>query len=188
MPKLWTDTIEAHRRAVREATLDTTAALVAAHGLASVTMSRIAKEAGIGRATLYKYFADVDAILVAWHERHVHRHLEHLAAVRDGVAGAGAQLEAALTAYATMTHARPGTDLAAALHRSDHVERAHQRLQAFLRDLVAAGVRTGDVRDDVPVEELTSFVLHALTAASTLPSDAVPRVVALTLDGLRPRP
>jgi hypothetical protein len=40
VPKLWNETIEAHRRAVRDATLDTTAALEAEHGLASVTMSQ----------------------------------------------------------------------------------------------------------------------------------------------------
>ncbi len=34
MPKLWTETIEEHRRAVHDATLDTTAALVREHGLA----------------------------------------------------------------------------------------------------------------------------------------------------------
>jgi AcrR family transcriptional regulator len=33
---------------VRDATVDTTAALVAKHGLAGVTMSQIAKETGIG--------------------------------------------------------------------------------------------------------------------------------------------
>ena len=88
MPKLWTETIEEHRRAVHGATLDTTAALVAEHGLASVTMSRIAAETGIGRATLYKYFPDVEAILAAWHARHVARHMEHLAAVRDQAAAA----------------------------------------------------------------------------------------------------
>ena len=35
MPKLLTETIEEHRRAVHDATLDTTAALVRVHGLAS---------------------------------------------------------------------------------------------------------------------------------------------------------
>jgi AcrR family transcriptional regulator len=59
---------------VRDATLDTTAALVAEHGLASVTMSQIAEQTGIGRATLYKYFPDVEAILVAWHERQIAGH------------------------------------------------------------------------------------------------------------------
>src|SRR5262249_27452179 len=41
VPKLWTETIEEHRRAVHDATLDTTAALVHEHGLAAVTMSKI---------------------------------------------------------------------------------------------------------------------------------------------------
>ena len=38
MPKLWSETIEEHRRAVHDATLDTTAALVREHGLAAVTL------------------------------------------------------------------------------------------------------------------------------------------------------
>ena len=117
MPKLWNETIEAHRRAVRDATLDATAALVAEHGLASVTMSQIAEETGIGRATLYKYFPDVEAILVAWHERQVAGHLEHLAEVRDQAGDAGERLEAVLEAYALMSHEHHGTELAALLHR-----------------------------------------------------------------------
>ena len=63
VPKLWNDTIEAHRSAVREATLDTTAALVAEHGLASVTMSQIAKQTGIGRATLQKLLSQGDSVV-----------------------------------------------------------------------------------------------------------------------------
>jgi len=54
VPKLWHHTIEAHRREVRDAILDNTATLVAAHGLRQVTMSQIAEQTGIGRATLYK--------------------------------------------------------------------------------------------------------------------------------------
>lgn len=76
---LWNETIEAHRAAVRDAILETTAALVDRHGLASVTMSQIAETTGIGRATLYKYFPDVDSILLTWHEREVTRHLDFLA-------------------------------------------------------------------------------------------------------------
>src|ERR671933_516519 len=83
VPKLWNETIEAHRRAVRDAILDTTWALVDEHGLRSVTMSRIAQQTGIGRATLYKYFPDVEAILVAWHDRHVSRHLQQLTQLGD---------------------------------------------------------------------------------------------------------
>jgi len=83
VPRIWSETIDAHRAAVREATLDATAALVAEHGLAGVTMSQIAKDTGIGRATLYKYFPDVESILRAWHERQVDEHLKRLRVVRD---------------------------------------------------------------------------------------------------------
>jgi len=188
VPKLWTDTLEEHRRAVRDATLDTTAALVAERGLASVTMSQIAAETGIGRATLYKYFPDVEAILTAWHQRQVARHMEQLAAVRDQASGGpGGRLKAVLTAYATITHQRPhGTELAAVVHRGEHLADAQQQLLGFLRDLIADAANTGEVRDDVPPTELASYCLHALQAASSLPSEAAAhRLVTVTLAGLR---
>jgi AcrR family transcriptional regulator len=185
MPKLWNETIEAHRRAVRDATLDTTAALVAEHGLRSVTMSQIAEATGIGRATLYKYFSDVEAILVAWHERQVTGHLEYLAEVRDQAGDAGQRLEAVLEAYALITHEHHDNELAAQLHRGEHVARAEQHLSDLIRDLLIEGAGTGDVRDDVPPGELASYCLHALTAASNLPSKAaVRRLVTVTLAGL----
>ncbi len=188
VPKLWNETIEAHRRAVRDATLDTAAALVAEHGLASVTMSKIAEETGIGRATLYKYFPDVEAILVAWHERQVTGHLEHLIAIRDQAGDAGERLETVLEAFALISHQRHGTELAALLHRGEHVVRAQQRLSDLIRDLLIEGAATGDLRDDVAPDELASYCLHALTAASSLPSKAaVRRLVTVTLAGLRPR-
>ena len=188
VPRLWTGTIEAHRRAVRDATLDTTAALVAERGLASVTMSRIAAETGIGRATLYKYFPDVEAILAAWHERQITGHLQQLAAVRDQADGPGERLEAVLGAYALITYERPhGTELVALVHRGEHLARAHQHLSDLIRDLLAEAAKTGDIRDDVAPEELASYCLNALTAASSLPSEAaVRRLVTVTLDGLRP--
>ncbi len=186
MPKLWNETIDTHRRAVREATLDTTAALVAEHGLASVTMSQIAEKTGIGRATLYKYFSNVEAILVAWHERQITGHLEHLAEVRDQASDAGKRLEAVLEAYALISHERRNTELAALLHRGQHVVRAQQQLSNFLRDMLTQGAETGDLRSDVPPAELASYCLHALTAASNLPSKAaVLRLVKVTLAGLR---
>jgi AcrR family transcriptional regulator len=188
VPKLWNETIEAHRRAVRDATLDTAAALVAEHGLASVTMSQIAEATGIGRATLYKYFPDVEAILFAWHERQVTGHLEQLTDVRNQAGEARERLEAVLEAFALIQHEHHGTELAALLHRGKHVAQAQQRLSSFIRDLLIEGAETGDLRDDVPPDELASYCLHALTTASSLPSKAaVRRLVTVTLAGLRPQ-
>jgi AcrR family transcriptional regulator len=170
VPRLWDETIEAHRRAVRDATLDTTAALVAEHGLASVTMSQIAAETGIGRATLYKYFPDVEAILVAWHERQVAAHLQQLAQVRDQAGHAGARLKAVLEAYALIVHQHHGSELAALLHRGAHVARAEHQLRDFVQDLLREGAASGEVRDDVATDELAGYCLHAVAAARCLPS------------------
>ena len=179
--------MEAHRRAVRDATLDTTAALVASEGLRSVTMSRIAEKTGIGRATLYKYFADVEAILAAWHERQIAGHLEHLAELRDQAGDASVRLEAVLEAYALIQHEHHRTELAALLHRGEHVARAQQHLIDFIRDLLAEGAEAGDLRDDVAPAELASYCLHALGAASSMTSKAaVRRLVTVTLAGLAP--
>lgn len=189
MPKLWNETIETHRREVREAILNTTWELVAEHGLLSVTMSQIAAQVGIGRATLYKYFPDVEAILLACHERHVAGHLEHLAELRDQAGDARERLEAVLHAYALICHYREhhGTDeLRALLHRGDQVAWAQQQLLDLIRNLLTEVVDTGGIRDDVAPDELASYCLHALTAASTLTSEAaVRRLVTVTLAALQ---
>jgi|SRR5205809_4672441 len=191
MPKLWNVTIEAHRREVRDATLDTTVALVAEHGLRAVTMSQIAEETGIGRATLYKYFTDVEAILRAWHERQIRGHLEYLAKVRDQAGDARDRLEAVLEAYALISHEHRrhhDAELAAFLHRGKHVARAQAQVHDMIRDLLAKGAKAGDIRDDVAPDELANYCLHALTGASSLPSKvAVRRLVTVTLAGLSPK-
>lgn len=187
MPKLWSKSIEAHRRAVREATLDATAGLVAEQGLRSVTMSQIAEATGIGRATLYKYFSDVEAILVAWHERQVAEHLAHLRDVRDQPGSAGERLEAVLTLYALNSHRHHGSELAVLLHRGVHIDQAERQLVEFIRGLVAEGAEAGELRNDVAPSELASYCLHALTAASSVSSKAaVHRLVSIVLAGLHP--
>ncbi|MET1086090.1 MAG: TetR/AcrR family transcriptional regulator [Arthrobacter sp.] len=187
MPKLWNETIETHRSAVRAAILDSTAVLVGEQGVASVTMSQIAQSAGIGRATLYKYFPDVGAILTAWHERQVRAHLEHLAQVRDSNAGPARQLEAVLEAYAEVSHSGHGVPDAARLHQGAHVGHARRHLIDFLADLLRQGAQAGVFRDDVAPDELAGFCLHALEAAAGLSSrEAVRRLVRVTMSGLQP--
>jgi AcrR family transcriptional regulator len=187
MPRIWSQTIEAHRDAVREATINATAALVAVHGLTGVTMSQIAKDTGIGRATLYKYFPDVESILRAWHERQIDQHLKELLQIRDQTTGAAERLEAVLTAYANAISHRSAhdDDLAGMLHRGEHVAAAHQRLREFLRDLITDAAAAGAVRHDIPADELALYCLHALAATASLHDPAaVERLVQATLTGL----
>lgn len=190
VPKLWDETVEAHRREVREAILKTAAALVATRGLRSVTMSQIAEETGIGRATLYKYFSDVEAILFAWHERKVDEHLEHLAGVGRRLRNAGERLEAVLLAYALIVYEHPhDSELVGILHRGEHTARAQRRLTLFISALLTEAMRAGEVRDDISSGELVGYCMHSIAAAGGMTSkSAVRRLIQVIMAGLRRTP
>lgn len=170
--------------------MDTTATLVAERGLRSVTMSQIATETGIGRATLYKYFSQVDAILLAWHERQIAGHLEHLTELRERADDPVAGLEAVLEACAAIVQETFGprhAELGVFLHRDEQVAHGSHRLHDLIRGLLAEGAEAGHFRDDVAPEELATYCLHALTTAESLPSGAaVRRLVKVMLAGLAP--
>ena len=189
MPRLWTETIEAHREAVRDAVLDTAAKLAAEHGVSAVTMTEVAERAGIGRRTLYKYFPDVEAILVAWNQRNIARHLAQLSETAAQPGTPAQRLQAVLEAFALRLFQHPphNTDLAALVHRGEHTAAAQQQLREYLASLIADAAKAGDVRNDTAPGELAGYCLHALTAAGALPSeDAVRRLVTLTIAGIRP--
>jgi AcrR family transcriptional regulator len=190
VPKLWNATIESHRREVRDAILDHTAALVAEHGLRSVTMARIAADTGIGRATLYKYFSGIEPILLAWHQRQISLHLEYLTDVRDSATDPGGRLQAVLEAYALIVHESHGShsaELVTLLHRDEPLTRARHQLRGMIRGLLIEDAKAGRVRDDIAPGELATYCLHALGAAKSLPSGAaVRRLVTITLAALRP--
>ncbi|MBO0730374.1 MAG: TetR/AcrR family transcriptional regulator [Acidimicrobiaceae bacterium] len=189
MPKLWSATIEAHRREVREAIIDATHALAIERGRRSVTMSQIAEETGIGRATLYKYFPDVDAILLAWHDRHVAGYLERLHTLAHGGGDAAERLEAVLHAVALKQQNPHAGELGPFLHLDEHVSQAREHLSDLICGLLVEGVEEGSIRGDVAPDELARYSLYALAGARGLPSGAaVDRLVAVTLAGLRPPP
>ena len=187
MPRLRESTISAHRSAVRDAVIGATAELVARNGLRAVTMSQVAARSGIGRATLYRYFSDVDQILLAWHERQLRGHLDQLVALRHGPGPAGDRLAAVLAVFASIRHAHRGAQDAALLHGGSHVRQAYEHVRELVEALIDEAARSGRVRDDVPPAELGAYCLAAVGAAAALPSQAaVDRLVEVTLAGLRP--
>ena len=70
---------------------------------------------------------------------------------------APSQLNAVLEAYARILHESHGhddADLAAFLHRDEHLASANRRLREMLRELVSEAATAGNVRDDVPPDGL----------------------------------
>ena len=187
MPKLWNDTIETHHQAVHDAVLDAAAGLVAAQGLTAITMSAIAAATGIGRATLYKYFPDVEAILGAWHQRQIARHLAQLAEIAHKPGSPGRRLEAVLNAYVQNAFGHRAGHDAALLHGGEHTIHARQHMQVFLARLIAEAQATGEARSTADAAELAVYCLAALDGAAALASKAATsRLIGLVLETLAP--
>lgn len=187
MPRLWKQTIDAHREAVRDTTLAAAESLVAEKGLRGVTMSAIAARTGIGRATLYKYFPDVEAILRGWHHRRIADHLSQLREVASAAPDPGAALHAVLLSYARIAAQRGhhGDAIASTLHADPNVGQAESTLIELLTELIAAAALAGAVRTDVPAAELAAYAVAAL-GAPTRDKDALTRRAAVVEAGLRP--
>lgn len=185
MPKVRTGTIAGHRQEVRDTILDGVARIVGDGGLHAVTMAGLAHEAGIGRATLYKYFAGVDEVLVAWHERLLEEHVRALRAEIEDEPDPAARLERGLRTYAQLSAHRP-SDGAGALHGRSHARGAADEVVVVFVELLKAAAGAGVIRDDIAAAELAPYCIHALGAAGHLRSKAaVGRLVATVLDGLR---
>lgn len=182
--------METHRQEVREAILNATGSLVHSRGLLALTMSDIAEVTGIGRATLYKYFPDVETILSAWHQRHVEAHLAELRQIQERTADPAARLHAVLARYADICRKRRhGEDeLGAVLHRSSQVHRLHEQLLDLISGLVGDAVEAGAVRQDVPAVELASYCVHAIAAAGNSSTTAVDRLLDVVWSGITSTP
>ncbi|MGH3383525.1 MAG: TetR/AcrR family transcriptional regulator [Nocardioidaceae bacterium] len=188
MPKLWEESIDSHRRAVRDAITEAAWHLAEEHGPLALTMSQVAKAAGIGRATLYKYFTDVESILVAHHARHVEGHLQTLDDLRRDSEPVSSRLVAVVRAYASICFHRQqhvSTDVRALVHRGPEVADAEDRLRRVFAELIEEAAEDGLVRTDVSVDELAWYCLYALPAAGQAADpDQVGRLVRVVLDGL----
>jgi AcrR family transcriptional regulator len=178
MPKIWSDTVEAHRESVRQAIMDATASLATQRGLAAVSMSDVAAEAGIARATLYKYFPDIEAILVEWHKRRIADHMRQLSAIAHGIEDPMSRLSAVLEAFALIIHEHRGSVLASTLHERQHAKHTEHHLIGFLAAMINDGVLAGQLRGDVPSRELAIYCHSALSAAARLETKTSARRLA----------
>ena len=100
MPQTWNDTLEGHREAVRQAAMQAALEIASEAGFQKVSMSSVATRTGITRATLYKYFPDVESIFVEWHRRTLEHHVSHVERIAGGDGSATARLRAVLEFFA----------------------------------------------------------------------------------------
>ncbi len=187
MPRIWTETIASHKEEVRDAVLDVIGDLVEVHSVFGASMSTIAERAGIGRATLYKYFADIGSMVTAWHVRQIHRHTDQLAEAGHAAGPADVRLRHVLDRHAQVLAAHHSDAAVTALLPAGHDEgtsAAQERLLRLVESLIGQGVAEGVIRDDVPPRDLAGLLLGA--AASAAHASAPDRVLDIVMLALSP--
>ena len=183
MPKTWVETLDGHREAVRQAAIDAAMAIASDIGFQKVSMSEVASRTGITRATLYKYFADVDAIFVEWHRRMLEKHLAHVEAIAHGGGKAADRLTDILLFFAMIALRHHGTRFAEALHDREHARVAEERLVAVVERIVAEGIDAGTFRADLSPREAAVFLQGSLSGVHRLSDEAaVKRLVDLLVE------
>ncbi|MDO5750548.1 MAG: TetR/AcrR family transcriptional regulator [Rothia sp. (in: high G+C Gram-positive bacteria)] len=85
MPRISASSNAAQRENTKRAILDSFGALLYAQGLPGLTMTDVAKNAGIGRTAVYNYFADMGELLVAYALDETERFLKELNSSLEGV-------------------------------------------------------------------------------------------------------
>lgn len=183
--QIWPEMMESAKRRLAMHIGRTALRLVSEQGLGNTTMSQLAKTAGVARATLYKYFPDVEAAVVAYiiaeigkfradldaalaevddPRLRIDRYIDHQVDYLDGEkhrAGAS-QLEAA--GLSPAAYADLGARFAS--------------IRNLVAELLSDGVSAGVFHADLDVEVQTALLLHLMNGARAAldagtPSDRV---------------
>jgi AcrR family transcriptional regulator len=167
----WSGTLSLHRRAQAERIAAAAMSVVARDGLGGLSMSAIADAAGVSRQTLYKYFPDVDSVLLemARLSEAVDQDLaDRIAAAPDGAAGLRAFVEAVLTASAS-GHPSPAA-LAAMLPPAARADLAGhaRRSEQLVADVLRRGASDGSLHPGLEPELDGPIVYATVWAAAGL--------------------
>jgi TetR/AcrR family transcriptional regulator, mexCD-oprJ operon repressor len=174
---------------VSAAILEAAAEVLASRGEVA-SMADVAAAAGVGRATVYRYFPSREALLDELADLALRTAGDRLLAaglpkvsVEEGLARAVRVLVGVGDYFVVLARERVRPD----------PTQLEQRLSAPLRALLERGQETGVIRTDVPVSWLTdsllSLVVSVLLARPALgEEDAVAVITGLFLDGCRERP
>lgn len=182
---------------IAAAILDAAARVLAEQG-ETASMAAIASASGVGRATLYRYFPNRDALVAGLVER-------VLEALGTRIADAGVDGVPVPEGLARVTRAflAEGREYAALVRiagvhehkRRMGIDDGDERISGPVRSLLARGAADGTLRPDVPedvrFEMFTALVERALTLVITGRmgvEEAGALATGVFLDGFRARP
>lgn len=170
MPKIIGGSLEEHRERTREKIFAALAELLEHQEFETVTFSKIASAAGVGRTAMYNHFPDRESLLV---EYAIHETTDYIAQLRAGVSHSATPREAAIAYVNTQLDLNvsfhvPQTAGGAALTPETAARmREHVVLiEDVLRTIVTDGVTAGDFAADLDITATVRIINGLLVGSS----------------------
>ncbi|MGO4384679.1 TetR/AcrR family transcriptional regulator [Specibacter sp. RAF43] len=171
MPRIAAPTNAAQREQTQRKILNAFGELLFSHGLPGLTMTDVARTAGVGRTAVYNYFADLEQLLVAYALDETGRFVTELKAQLESLENPVDRLALYVRAQLedlTRRHLPPGPAMRSVLSSGSfaklavHVGELNQLLQDILRDGMAQRYLP-----ESNVEDLVQLIHGSLTASAS---------------------
>jgi AcrR family transcriptional regulator len=171
MPRIAAPSNAAQREQTQRKILDAFGELLFTHGLPGLTMTDVARTAGVGRTAVYNYFADLEQLLVAYALDETGRFVAELKARLDGLENPVDRLSLYVHAQMedlTRRHLPPGPAMRSVLSSDSFAKLAVHvgELNQLLADILRDGMDQGFL-PEADVESLVQLIHGSLTASAS---------------------
>jgi AcrR family transcriptional regulator len=134
---------------------------IAEFGPDALQMEAVAKRAGVSRATAFRQLGSVAEVVLQVALLRSQRHMSTVRTLMDGHAGTFAKIEAALTYTAREMPTDPSIAALIAQHSASVRDpRVHEASMDLLGPVLREGQCHGEVRTDLPLDELVDFLVE----------------------------
>jgi AcrR family transcriptional regulator len=167
MPKITGRSLGEHREQTRQRIFAALSTLMYQRGFDAISLADIAAVAEVGRTAMYNYFADKEALLLAYAEHVTEQYMAELvnalAGVANPVEGLATYVRSQLR-HVARDHLPPGTALRSLMseqtyrHMLEHVS----ALELVLRGILVSGIREGMLPED-DVDTLVALVTACIS-------------------------
>ena len=176
MPRISAATNAAQRENTKRAILDSFGEILYTRGLPGLTMTDVAKNAGIGRTAVYNYFADMGELLVAYALDETERFLNELRVGMDGIENPIDQLAVYVRLQINdlaRRHLPPGPAMRSMLSPESYAKlgkHVHE-LQMVLAHILSAAIAENYIPKN-DIRELAMLVHGSLSSSAGRAEDA----------------
>lgn len=171
MPRIAAPTNAAQREQTQRKILNAFGELLFTHGLPGLTMTDVARTAGVGRTAVYNYFADLEQLLVAYALDETGKFVVELRASLDGLENPVDRLAVYVRAQMedlTRRHLPPGPAMRSVLSNESFAKLGVHvgELNTILMDILRAGMAQRYL-PEADVEGLVQLIHGSLTTSAS---------------------